>query len=772
MRLFRNLPIKWKLLLAMVLTSVIAVALLSSALFFTGLVRLRHLAVEETAGLAAIIGGDCAGALAAGDANAAQKKLSDLAARTTLEDACLFTADGREFARYTRRDLMPRPLPPARASGEYFVGDYLELSRQIEHDGKPVGMIHLRTDTHTRRDRIKSFVGVSIVVVAVMALVAVLVLANWMERFVFSSMRELIRVARGVTERKDFTLRAAKPGDDETGVLTDAFNKMLGIIQERDNDSRASQSRLEKRVQERTHQLESANEQLKSEITERKRAEEALAQLNTELEERVRQRTAELTAEIAKRRREEEALRASEERYRTLFETMDEGFCVVEMLYDADGKAVDYRFVEINPAFENHTGLPQAQGKTIREMVPDHDAHWFEIYGKVARTGEAIRFENPAKAMGRYYNVFAFRVGGDGSQRVGILFNDITERKQAEETVQREFAMRSMLLENLPCIAMILRKGTREIVFSNEAARQAGGVPGETCHGTCAQRSDPCPFCLAPEVWATNKPRQLEVENQGKHYEGRWLPLTDDLYVHYIFDITKHKQAESALHQYAERLQTLSRSLVDAQETERRRIAQELHDEIGQTLTLLKLSLDTAANASLEQARERLQDASRRTRELMAAVRNLSLELRPSMLDDVGLLPALLWLGDRFADRTQVHIEHSGVESRRFSPEVEIAAYRIAQESLTNVVRHAATAQATIRLRADAEMLEVEVEDAGCGFDAAALAATISIGLHGMRERATALGGELTIKSAPGAGTRVTAHLPLAASTQPQQETL
>ncbi len=132
------------------------------------------------------------------------------------------------------------------------------------------------------------------------------------------------------------------------------------------------------------------------------------------------------------RKRAEKELRASEERYRTLFEQMDEGFCVAEMIYDANGKPVDYRFVEVNPAFEKHTGLHDALGRTIREMVPDHDEYWFQIYGKVAQTGEAIRFENPALAMHRYYDVFAFRIGGADRRNVGILFTDITARKRSE----------------------------------------------------------------------------------------------------------------------------------------------------------------------------------------------------------------------------------------------------------------------------------------------------------------------------------------------------
>ena len=166
-----------------------------------------------------------------------------------------------------------------------------------------------------------------------------------------------------------------------------------------------------------------------TDITQRKRAEQELRLARASLEVRVKERTAELEQAM-------NALRQSEVRYSTLFEKMDEGFCVVEMIYDSQGKPVDYRFVEVNPAFEKHTGLHDGLGKTIRELVPGHEEHWFEIYGRVARTGESTRFENPAKAMGRFYDVFAFPVGQAPNARVGILFKDITEQKRAEAALR------------------------------------------------------------------------------------------------------------------------------------------------------------------------------------------------------------------------------------------------------------------------------------------------------------------------------------------------
>ena len=133
----------------------------------------------------------------------------------------------------------------------------------------------------------------------------------------------------------------------------------------------------------------------------------------------------------------EQRLEAKEERYRALFESIDEGFCVVRLVRDGQGKVRDYRFEEANEAFTMHTGIREAVGRTIRELAPGHEGHWFEIYERVARTGEATRFVEEARAMNRWFDVYATRLGGPGSDLVAVLFSDITQRLLAEQDMRR-----------------------------------------------------------------------------------------------------------------------------------------------------------------------------------------------------------------------------------------------------------------------------------------------------------------------------------------------
>jgi PAS domain S-box-containing protein len=131
------------------------------------------------------------------------------------------------------------------------------------------------------------------------------------------------------------------------------------------------------------------------------------------------------------------ARRASESRYRTLFNSIEEGFCVVEVVFDDAGAVADYRFVETNPAFEQQTGLRSAAGKSMREMRPEYEQHWFELYGRVARTGQSTRFVEHARSLGRWFNVFAFRIGPSQANQVAVLFSDITERVEAEQALRQ-----------------------------------------------------------------------------------------------------------------------------------------------------------------------------------------------------------------------------------------------------------------------------------------------------------------------------------------------
>ena len=218
--------------------------------------------------------------------------------------------------------------------------------------------------------------------------------------------------------------------------------------------------------------------------------------------------------------------------------------------------------------------------------------------------------------------------------------------------------------------------------------------------------------------------------------------------------------------------------IIQAQEQERQRIARELHDETSQVLTSLLISLTLLEKSvQTQEARERIADTRALAHSTLRAVRNLSIDLRPSALDDLGLLPALRWYVKEYQKKCSIEVDfHATGLKERLPAEMETALYRIVQECLTNTAKHANANKVTITLKEETDRVYARITDDGNGFDYEALLRTPGqergLGLAGMNERAVLLDGTLTIHSTPGIGTIIEVSIPLPPASIPQAQTI
>jgi signal transduction histidine kinase len=244
---------------------------------------------------------------------------------------------------------------------------------------------------------------------------------------------------------------------------------------------------LIQRVEDVTEQvrLQASLERLAGEHADSERARvaavETVAELNqesaalTQANEMLQEQTVELEMQT-------EALMESEARYKSLFDSLDEGFFIAEVLHDADGRPVDYRYLEANPAFVEHSGISDPVGRTARELIPRLEDHWVEMVGRVAATGEPARFESAAEGLGRWFDVFIFRVGSPPDRRIAMLFNDISARRAMEEErekllgeLQLERARLADVFRQAPTFLAVLRGPDHVFELVNDAYYQLVG---------------------------------------------------------------------------------------------------------------------------------------------------------------------------------------------------------------------------------------------------------------------------------------------------------
>jgi signal transduction histidine kinase len=350
----------------------------------------------------------------------------------------------------------------------------------------------------------------------------------------------------------------------------------------------------------------------------------------------------------------DELAKKAADKYVWLFNSIEQGFCTIQIIFNEAGEPIDYRFLEMNKAFEAQTGLKNAVGKTVRNMLPEHENYWYEIYGAVAKTGLSKHFEEYASALGRWYDVYAFRIDAPEDHHVAVLFNDITERKKAAENL-------------------------------------------------------------------------LQAQESEK--------------------AQKHRRE-------------LLKATLNAQEKERRRIAENLHNGLGQILfgallnfNQLNLKKGDTWTAHHDEIRQMtmslLQQAIRESRDI-------SHELMPNVLQDFGFKAAIEDICKQFKGVLDIRcLFHNLPEV--MEQYIEIVIYRSVQELLVNTIKHASANKVSVSINYDAKQYTVEVSDNGKGFDASKT--SYGIGLHTIRQHIELLRGVLDISPA-NPGTRVQLTIP------------
>jgi PAS domain S-box-containing protein len=477
--------------------------------------------------------------------------------------------------------------------------------------------------------------------------------------------------------------------------------------------------------------------------------------------------------DIAKRQRAEEGQWAREGRWRAIFDNSAVGISVTDM----DGK-----FIATNRAYREMVGYSEEElgaitylDLTYEEDRPANAALVADIWaGRLPQFQLEKRYRRK-DGQPIWARITASKSPGLGAARpLGIcIVEDITERKRAEARLQKY----EKVVESLQEMIVVVDREYRYLI-ANQAYLDYRGMQPEEVVGHLV------PELMGQETFERVIKSKMDECLQGRvvKYEvaltyakrGRrdifasYFPIEGPAGVDQIAmvleDITERKRAERELQRSFEELQALNAQLHSVREEERTRLARELHDQLGQALTAIRI--DLAAMKSVparDQQLQRIDAILGLVDETIHSVRRISTELRPGILDDLGLVAAVEWAAEEFQARTGIECQVSLPET---NPAIDVeratALFRIFQETLTNIARHAGATQARISLSQENGYLSLEVRDNGCGIGRDQPSASGSLGILGMQERALLLGGEFQIADDPGSGTIVQVRIPVA----------
>ena len=514
-------------------------------------------------------------------------------------------------------------------------------------------------------------------------------------------------------------------------------------------------------------------------ITERKRAEEALRKAHDELEVRVRERTVELAkaneallAEITERKQAEEELIRLSSAVKTSVDSI--------VIIDVEGKIIDVNEAALKMYGTDDKGdligqnsldllAPKHREKGLAgiEFVLEKGYDTSRDYEVISKNGSRVPVGLSAAVM---------KDAGGKPTGIVIIARDITERKRVEKELREsEATMRALLNATIEAATLVDTNGI--LLAANETAARRLGKSVDALVGLCVYDFFPPDLAKfrkaqADKVFRSGAPVRFEDERGGRSFDNSLYPILDARgkaarIAVYARDITHRKQAEKRIRTYQERLRSLASQLSLTEERERRDIATTLHDRVGQTLAICKIKLGPLRkSASSTDLAEPLEEIHQYIEDIIRNTRSLTFELSSPILYQLGLEAAMEWLTEQAWERDGIPSKfREDGQPKPLDDDMRVLLFQAVRELLVNVAKHAQAQSVEVAMQRDGNNVQIIVEDDGVGFDAFPIGSHWSeikgFGLFSIRERLDHLGGQLKIVSKPGHGTRVTLVAPL-----------